>query len=366
MLTANNEYAAPILWSLSRVSGPLFQVPLFAAFETGERAWTVSCAEAISSSVFTAAGRSIGQPNLSRTLPALARLPAERSQLARAVAQRGTIVHVTMTSPADALLLPTKAQTNVPVVVTIHDHERHLGEKNRLLDFIDERIFAKADHIATLSRVVYDGVRRRRPSVPVHLVENGLATRTTRGLPARPGFLGRTPRLLFVGRIHAYKGVDLLLDALSLLRASGRGIRCTIAGSGDTAPYADKLAALDEVQLINRWLTDQEVEGLLAEHDILVLPYLEATQSGVAVDAQWAAMPAIATPVGALVDQFRHGETALIAPDVSTKSLAETIGKLTSNERLFCDLSKRSHDAYRDKDLPAIASCWKQLYQEIA
>lgn len=354
------------MWSLSRFSGPLFQLPLFAAFETSERAWTVSCAEASSSPVFAAAGRSIGQPSLKPSLALLPRLPAERSRLARAVAQRGTILHVTMTSPVDALLLPTKAQTNVPTLVTIHDHERHLGEKNRLFDFIDERIFAKADHIATLSRFVYDGVRRRRPSAAVHLVENGLATRTARGLPPRSGFLGQKPRLLFLGRIHEYKGVDLLLEALTTLRANGQSIACTIAGSGDTAPYADLLARLDDVQLINRWLSDQEVETLLTEHDILVLPYREATQSGVAIDAQWAAMPAIATPVGALVDQFKHGETALITAEVSAKSLAEAISQLASNEALFDNLSKRSHEIYQDKDLPAIAACWRQLYQEIA
>ncbi|MBK6367976.1 MAG: hypothetical protein IPF65_12155 [Polaromonas sp.] len=44
--------------------------------------------------------------------------------------------------------------------------------------------------------------------------------------------------------------------------------------------------------------------SILATHDIAVLPYREASQSGVAIDALWAAMPAIATTVGALPKQL--------------------------------------------------------------
>jgi glycosyltransferase involved in cell wall biosynthesis len=172
-------------------------------------------------------------------------------------------------------------------------------------------------------------------------------------------------RILFLGRIHEYKGLALLLQSLAITNAKGMPTTLTIAGSGDLSPYRAALSQRPETRIINEWIDDAAVLTLLEEHDILALPYLEASQSGVAIDAQWAAMPAIATPVGALPQQFAHGKDALICSDVSAEAFAASLMELLSSQSLYSGLSHGAYDAYRDKDLIPVARKWRDFYSSI-
>ncbi|WP_338424240.1 glycosyltransferase family 4 protein [Sphingopyxis kveilinensis] len=337
---------------------------MFAALEASHGAWAVCSTDNVARADYQRAGRLLGEVEMRPT--ALLDIARIRAPLRRRVAERGSIVHVTMHSPLDLLLLPSRQQTDAPVLFTVHDHERHAGHENALVEGIERWVIEKrVDHLVTLSRFVYDEMRKRSFDIPLHFVEGGLATRATPGLAPRDGMKGSCPKLLFLGRINIYKGIDVLLDALRILVNRGIDFECTIAGSGDADPYLPKIKALPQVTLINEWLTEAMVETLLADGDLLVLPYLEATQSGVAIDAQWAAIPTVATPVGALPEQFGHGETAELTADLQPHSLADSIEKLLKNPDLFAAMSRAAHAAYRDKDLPAISVRWEELYRQI-
>ena len=306
-------------------------------------------------------------PTLNRltSIPSnLAAAPFARYKLKQMLYQKAELVHVTMGSPIDAFYLAAAKSAAIPVVMTIHDDARHLGERSRMLDALERWTLGYVDQIVTLSDFVFDEVRQKIKKTPVHVVQGGLLTRDQPGLFPRTA-MHAPPRILFLGRIHEYKGLGMLLQSLDILDGKGASTALTIAGSGNLERYTAALAKRPRIRIINDWIDDATILELLKEHDILALPYLEASQSGVAIDAQWAAMPSVATPVGALPQQFSAGKDALICRDVSPDSFADSLLELISSPRLYSKLSQGAHDAYRDKDLIAVARKWRDFYASL-
>ena len=368
MSRAMNASRAPILWSLSNRSGSLFQKPLFAALNLEGDALAVCSPASVAVSDFNHRGKLLMAPptflGLTSMPSFLASAPVARYRLTQRLLENAELVHVTMGSPIDAFYLAAAKSAAIPVVMTIHDNARHLGEGNRVLDMLDRLTLRYVDHVVTVSDFVFDEVRHNIKDKPVHVVSGGLLTRDQPGLMPRMA-MHAPARILFLGRIHEYKGLAMLLQSLAITDAKGIPTTLTIAGSGDLSPYSAALSQRPETRIVNEWIDDATVLTLLEEHDILALPYLEASQSGVAIDAQWAAMPAIATPVGALPQQFSAGKDALICSDVSAEAFAASLLELLSSQGLYSALSQGAHEAYRDKDLKAVARKWRDFYSDI-
>ena len=358
-----------MLWSLSNVSGALFQKPLFTALNIEGQALAVCSPSSIAKFAFEHEKKLLMAPPILRGASSIPRFmwnaAASKRQLSGLLREKAELVHVTMQSPVDAYYLAAAKRAGVPTVLTIHDNARHLGEGSRILDAVEKLTLANADHIVTVSDFVFDEVKRKFKNKSVHVVRGGLLTRDEPGLKPRKA-MHNPPRVLFLGRIHEYKGLALLLQSLELLDRQGHIVKLTIAGSGNLAPYSEALLRRADVQIINEWIDDATVLKLLGEHDILALPYLEASQSGVAIDAQWGAMPAVATPAGALPQQFRHGVDALICKEVSAAAFADSLKMLMNDDRLYENLSQGAHQAYREKDLIAVARMWRDFYKLIA
>jgi glycosyltransferase involved in cell wall biosynthesis len=134
----------------------------------------------------------------------------------------------------------------------------------------------------------------------------------------------RPVRLLFFGHIVAYKGLERLLSAMHLLTQRGLPVELVVAGRGDLKVY-HQLLTLANIKVHNRWLDEEEIASFLAASDIVVLPYSTSSQSGVVASAFTAGRPVVATPVGGLVEQVRHGATGLIGRDLSAEALADAL-----------------------------------------
>jgi glycosyltransferase involved in cell wall biosynthesis len=130
-------------------------------------------------------------------------------------------------------------------------------------------------------------------------------------------------RLLCFGRLLPYKGLDLLADALASLPMQP-AIEVRIVGSGPQSPALDALRSCRGVTVENRWVPESEIGTLLAWSDALILPYREASQSGVAAAALAAGRPVIATRVGGLREQLSNAPQAVMC-EPEAASLARAI-----------------------------------------
>jgi len=133
--------------------------------------------------------------------------------------------------------------------------------------------------------------------------------------------------LLFFGFIRAYKGLDLLLEAL---RELPEEYHLIVAGEvyGSFQKYnnlINDLGISDRVHLYNYYISDDEVGTFFSAADVCVLPYKGATQSGIIAIADHFNLPCIATDVGGLKENVRHNETGLIVERPESGLISETI-----------------------------------------
>lgn len=152
-----------------------------------------------------------------------------------------------------------------------------------------------------------------------------------------PGTSSGPRRILFLGRISEYKGVENLLAALARLPDDG-SLKVRVAGNCSDPDLTGRLVALAErtrtpVDLRLRWIPDQEVTSLLSEADVVVLPFREATTSGSAVLAMSHARPVIVPDLPAFADL---PDDAAIRYDGSVSGLATALSAIgrSPSERL--------------------------------
>ena len=102
----------------------------------------------------------------------------------------------------------------------------------------------------------------------------------------------------------------------------------------------------------NRYIPEGELPGILERSDLIVLPYREASQSGVMVLAEAAGVPVVGTPTGALVEQIVPGVNGLIADAVDAKALAYSIGRFLDDpglyQRCILGISKHAEDRWSE------------------
>ncbi len=136
---------------------------------------------------------------------------------------------------------------------------------------------------------------------------------------------------LFFGYVRKYKGLDVLLDALALLKGK-LDIALIVVGEfyeGEQA-YRDRIRRLGIESMVtvrSDYVPNEEVKYYFSAADAVVLPYLSATQSGIAQIAYNFDLPVIATDVGGLAEIVRDGETGLVVPPNDAPALAAAILK---------------------------------------
>ena len=113
-----------------------------------------------------------------------------------------------------------------------------------------------------------------------------------------------------------------MASAIRLLGAR-RDYELRVVGSGPESAELASLRALPGVTVENRWVPEHEVGALIAWADVLVLPYKEASQSGIAPTAIAAGRYVVSTRVGGLVEQLENESRAgLYEPNAASLAAA--------------------------------------------
>lgn len=135
--------------------------------------------------------------------------------------------------------------------------------------------------------------------------------------------------VLFFGYIRRYKGLHVLLESLRHV-PEALSLRVLVVGEfydGEGA-YRSRVRDLhleDRVTIVSEYAPNERVRLYFSAADVVVLPYLSATQSGIAQIAYHFDTPVIATNVGGLAEVVRDGSTGLIVPPEDPEALANAI-----------------------------------------
>jgi glycosyltransferase involved in cell wall biosynthesis len=141
---------------------------------------------------------------------------------------------------------------------------------------------------------------------------------------AKLGVDNRERIVLFFGFIRKYKGLDLLLEAMSDERIKKAGIKLLVAGEfyEDAKQYHDQIDRLgirNQLILKTDFIPDGEIKYFLCAADAVIQPYRNATQSGVTPLAYYFEKPMIVTNVSGLPALVPDGKAGIVAqPDATS------------------------------------------------
>ncbi|WP_237216024.1 glycosyltransferase family 4 protein [Falsiroseomonas oryziterrae] len=264
--------------------------------------------------------------DLAGFLAATPRIPFAARALRRQAAGCDAVVSA-MTHLWTPLVAPGLARAGAAFVPVVHDASPHAGDFGWAWNWRLGRELAAARAAVALSDAVARDLSARAPGLPQ--IRMTLPALLSERLPRVPG----EGRLLFFGRLRAYKGLDLLRDAFDQVRLRHPTATLRVVGEGDVGSLAPGLDRLPGVTVEPRWVPETEVPALLAQADLVVLPYREATQSGIVPQALAMGVPVVATPVGGLTEQLAAGG-GLIARDASAPALADALAAALEPRRL--------------------------------
>jgi glycosyltransferase involved in cell wall biosynthesis len=270
---------------------------------------------------------------------------------------------VTMMGYWDVFLVRKLRRLGVPFVAISHDAEVHPGDRFHLALYLQRHLLHQADGVVTLTEFVARQIEARvdvtgkvRATIPLVAFDyTDLALPAPRLPEAAPN---RPLRLLLAGRLKRYKGLDLLASALKRLGDVPIGVR--VVGAPQEPQDIAALAAFPGVELELGWQSDRALIAHLDWADATILPYVEASQSGVAPMSFRRARAVIATPVGGLPEQVRDGETGLITESVTAESLAASIRRLAEDRTLVRRLGENAR-RHAETDI-----CWRALAPRFA
>ena len=158
--------------------------------------------------------------------------------------------------------------------------------------------------------------------------------------------------LLFFGFVRKYKGLDYLIKAMPEIKKKLSNVKLLVVGDfGDDKEDYIKLIndgdVADQIEIHDGYIPDKEVEKFFAASDVVVLPYVSATQSGIVQIAYGFDKPVIATNVGGLPDVVTDGKTGYLVEAENPEKLAEAVCKFYegNNKELFQEGVKE--EAYR-------------------
>ena len=262
-----------------------------------------------------------------------------------------------------------------PVTITIHDATTHPGdtESTILPRFAVEQFYQRGTRLIVHGETIRKALAKRSgrspdvidivPHVALHRYQE-LAER--RGLkPAADD--GGARRILFFGRVMAYKGLPDLLKAAELLKKGAiPALKLVVAGRGPALDDVRSELSADHVEVYGQFVPDDMVAQLFLNTELVVLPYLEASQSGILAIASAFGKPVLVTDVGELGEIVRETGMGLVVPPSQPEALSAAISQILTDADLAGRLGEASRCASSGNGLLSrryVASCAEDSYQ---
>jgi glycosyltransferase involved in cell wall biosynthesis len=230
-------------------------------------------------------------------------------------------------------------------------HEKRLGDKQLASYFIKG-----CDAFVTMSKAVMKDLEKFTNTSHKKYLLHPLYTAFGDKIPKQEArlklHLKQDDRvILFFGLIRKYKGLDLLIEAFSLLKASPHN-KLLIAGEfyEDKQPYFDLISKYkleEQIILLNQFIPNDDVKYYFSAADIVALPYRSATQSGVTQVSFHFEVPTLVTNVGGLGEIIPHNVAGYVV-EPKPQAIASSLEDYFENkkEQAFTEGMKQEKQKY--------------------
>lgn len=254
-----------------------------------------------------------------------------------------------------------------PIINTIHDPKIHLGDKfNKGYKFSSKfgkkhsnQYIVHGNILKTNLMELYNISEDRVNVIPLNSLSilKKWQTKEFKEIPNT---------ILYFGRIWKYKGLENLIKAEPLISKEIPDVKIIIAGTGEKFDKYEKLMSDKERFIIKNYrIPNEEVAELFQKASVVVLPYLEATQSGVVSLAYVFGKPVVVTNVGALSDVVENGKTGFLVPPQDEKALVNAVITLLKDNNLRKEMGKNAYKfAMTELSADRIAKMTIEVYKK--
>lgn len=259
----------------------------------------------------------------------------------------------TMPGPMDLIMAITLKLLDIPYVVVVHDVHPHPGDGYVFQHFLQKILIKKSRLTVTFSKYIYKQLLAVDFVPTSQIIEGWHPPFSYTTHNSKQSTSGTEIKLLNFGRLLLYKGLDLLEEALDQV-SSSKAYNLRIVGHGPKNPLLDRLNKRNNVSVENRWVPEEEIAELMQWADVVILPYREASQSGIAATALAFGKPILITNVGGLAEQFKQEDLDLVfICEPTTHEIAKGLDQIL---QLNFPISRKKHDADQE---------WKELAEHL-
>lgn len=237
------------------------------------------------------------------------------------------IIHLQGDHPWFNLTLPL-LRRKYPLVVTVHDITCHIGDRRsrKIPSFVHKLVMRYADRVIVHGKKLKELLTEKDNKSPgsIQVIPHGEFSFYKKF--SRRAVKEEDHLILFFGRIWEYKGLRYLIEAEPLISEKVPTAKIVIAGKGeDFRKYQEMMVHKEKFIVHNEYIPNEMVAELFQKASIVVLPYIEASQSGIVPLAYAFKKPVVATDVGSIPEVVDNGKTGYIVPPKDPKKLAEAI-----------------------------------------
>jgi glycosyltransferase involved in cell wall biosynthesis len=268
------------------------------------------------------------------------------------------IVHVVFEDLISGFLI-LFLKNKYKIIITEHDPQLHDGESfiTRLSFFLSRII----------SRNFSDAIIVHGQNLKNYLIEKGVPDKKIFIVPHGDfSYYKKYTNtikeekftILFFGLIRDYKGLNFLINAEPFIASSLPDIKIIIAGNGEFSKYHALIKNPNHFEIHNRYISDSEIADFFSRAAIIVLPYINASQSGIIPIAYAFKKPVVVTNVGSIIEVVEDGKTGLIVPPEDSVALAKAIITLLSNDSLREEMGSNAYKKMQDE------LSWEQIAYE--
>lgn len=236
--------------------------------------------------------------------------------------------------------------SSLPRILTVHDaipHSEGGSGTNTSEERLRERMRSGATHVTVHGQSCVADFSSASPDY------RGEVTSSMHGVlmvpPTDSAPIKATDgRILFFGRMWAYKGLDVFLDAIDLLSKRGVRHQAIIAGRGpEMARFGKRMANMPSINAIDAYISPADTSTLFQSAEVVALPYKDASQSGVLASAFGNCRPVVASATGGIPDVVTDGVNGLLVPPSEATALADALERVLTSRSLVASLTEGAH-----------------------
>ncbi len=273
-------------------------------------------------------------------------------------------------SPCFSIIAKIVKSNGHTKVITIVDNI--IPHEKRPFDNILTKFFVKhIDGFVAMSQSVYDDIAKFNAIKPRTLCPHPLFDNFGKNIDKveamkKLNLKNEDINFLFFGLIRGYKGLDILIEAMSDQRLKPYPIKLLVAGEfyDDSKPYYQRVKELnleDRISFNPRFIPDEEVKDYFCSTDLVVQPYKTATQSGVTQIGYHFETPMLVTDVGGLAEIIPNGKVGYVVQP-NGKSIADALLDFCINRPDFSDGIKEEKKKY---SWERMTQAVERIYKEI-